>query len=236
MRRPARPGAFAAAGLTAVVAASLAAPDYTGKAQLAQAAAPPEEIAPLAPLPVVGEGLVRRGPVVNARGEVARRVERLAAHAVRERAAKATFPVVGPFNWGQEGAAYGAARSGHVHEGQDVFAVAGTPLVAASEGVVLETGNDGGRGNYVAIFDPRADETYVYLHMQAPSGVSAGERVRSGQRVGEVGCTGSCFGDHLHFEVRGGRAVEGPPRDPRPLLERWARSSGAEATLAPGAS
>jgi len=236
VRRPARPGAFAAAGLTAVAAASLAAPDYTGHAELAQAAQPPADVAPLAPLPVVGEGLVRRGPVVNARGEIARRVERLAAHAVRERAALPTFPVVGAFNWGQTGAAYGAARSGRTHEGQDVFAIAGTPLVSAAKGVVLETGDDGGRGNYVAIFDPSLDQTYVYLHMQSPSRVSAGERVRSGQRVGEVGCTGSCFGDHLHFEVRGGRAVEGPPRDPRPLLERWARTSGAEATLAPGAS
>lgn len=236
MRRTARPGAFAAAGLTAVLAAALAAPDYTGQAELAQAASPPAGVAPLAPLPVVGEGLVRRGPVLNARGEIARRVERLAARAVRERAAQPTFPVVGPFNWGQDGAAYGAARSGRVHEGQDVFAVAGTPLAAASEGVVLETGDDGGRGNYVAIFDSRAQATYVYLHMQSPSRVTPGERVSSGRRVGEVGCTGSCFGDHLHFEVRGGRAVEGPPRDPRPLLERWARSSGAEATLAPGAS
>jgi murein DD-endopeptidase MepM/ murein hydrolase activator NlpD len=235
VRRRSRPGAFAAAGLTAVAAASLAAPDYTSHSDFAQAAQPPQTLAPLAPPSVVGEGLVRRGPVPHVRGRLARRVERLAARAVRERAALPTFPVVGAFNWGQEGAAYGAARSGRAHEGQDLLAVAGTPLVAAGEGVVLETGDDGGRGNYVAIFEPRAKRTYVYLHMQSPSPVSAGERVDSGQRVGEVGCTGSCFGDHLHFEVRRGRAVDGPSRDPRPLLERWTRSSEARATLPPGA-
>lgn len=235
MRSP-RPGAYAVAGLSVFAAASLAAPEYTGRATPAEAAIPPREVAPLAPLPVVDGGLVRRGPVLDARGGIARRVQRLAAHQVARRASLPTFPVKGAFNWGQEGATYGAARSGHVHEGQDVFAVSGTPLAAAADGVVLETGNDGGRGNYVAIFDASERHTYVYLHMQAPSRVAAGQRVASGRRVGEVGCTGSCFGDHLHFEVRGGRAVEGPPQDPRPLLERWARSSSAKATLAPGAS
>ena len=235
MRPSPRPGAYAIAGLCAVVAASLAAPDYAGQPAPAKAATLSGEVAPLVPPPVVGEGLVRRGPVLNARGEIARRVQRLAAHQVAEQASLPTFPVKGPFNWGQRDATYGAARSGHVHEGQDVFAVSGTPLVAASDGVVVEAGNDGGRGNYVAIFDRAERRTYVYLHMESPSRVAVGERVASGRRVGEVGCTGSCFGVHLHFEVRGGRAVEGAPQDPRPLLERWARTSDAKATLAPGA-
>ena len=233
MRPSPRPGVYAIAGLSVLAAASLAAP---GQPAPAEGAIPPREVAPLAPLPVVGEGLVRRGPVLDARGGIARRVQRLAAHQVAKRASLPTFPVKDSFNWGQEGATYGAARSGHVHEGQDIFAVSGTPLVAAAAGVVLETGNDGGRGNYVAIFDRSERRTYVYLHMQAPSRVAVGDRVASGRRVGEVGCTGSCFGDHLHFEVRRGRAVEGAPQDPRPLLERWARSSDVKATLPPGAS
>jgi murein DD-endopeptidase MepM/ murein hydrolase activator NlpD len=54
--------------------------------------------------------------------------------------------------------------------------------------------------------------------------VQPGERVRPGQQVGRLGCTGSCFGDHLHFEVRRGKTLEGVPRDPLPLLRRLPRA------------
>ena len=133
-------------------------------------------------------------------------------------------PVDGPVDYGESGAQFGADRGGRMHEGQDVFAPSGTPLVAVRSGIVLETGDDGGRGNYVGIYSPRARETYVYLHMLGPSLVQPGQRVRYGQRVGRLGCTGSCFGEHLHFEVRRGRSLEGAARDPRPLLLRWPRA------------
>jgi murein DD-endopeptidase MepM/ murein hydrolase activator NlpD len=136
----------------------------------------------------------------------------------------ATFPVKGPSGFGEAAARFGSSRSGHTHEGQDVFAPAGTPLVAVRAGVVVETGNNGGRGNYVAFYSPQARQTYVYLHMNEPSRVARGRRVRAGQRVGSVGCTGSCFGDHLHFEVRRGRGTEAPPIDPLPRLMRWKRA------------
>ena len=112
----------------------------------------------------------------------------------------------------------------------------GTPVVAVRSGEVLETGNDGGRGNYLNLYDPRMKATYVYMHMNRPPTVGAGDRVRSGQRIGEVGCTGSCFGDHLHFEIRAGRGIAGAARDPRPLLERWAVADHIPATLAAGAN
>jgi len=139
----------------------------------------------------------------------------------------AVHPVVGATGYGEAGARFGASRGGRAHEGQDVFAPAGTPLVAVRDGVVLETGNDGGRGNYLALFSPAAGETYLYLHMVAPSRVAVGERVSVGQRVGEVGCTGSCFGDHLHFEVRSGRGSTGAPIDPLERLLRWKPRRGA---------
>ena len=64
------------------------------------------------------------------------------------------FPVRGPFNWGQEAAAFGGPRAGRSHEGQDVMSRTGTPIVAVADGTVLETGNDGGRGNYLNLYDP----------------------------------------------------------------------------------
>jgi murein DD-endopeptidase MepM/ murein hydrolase activator NlpD len=42
-----------------------------------------------------------------------------------------------------------------------------------------------------------------------------------------VGCTGSCWGDHLHFEVRSGRGTTGESHDPLPLLERLAARRAA---------
>jgi murein DD-endopeptidase MepM/ murein hydrolase activator NlpD len=140
-----------------------------------------------------------------------------------ERPRPAAFPVKGAVGYGESGARFGADRGGRMHEGQDVFAAAGTPLVAMYDGDVLETGNDGGRGNYVAVYARAERRTYVYLHMQRPSSVSPGERVRAGRRVGAVGCTGSCFGEHLHLEVRAGRSLEGRPLDPMPLLKRLSR-------------
>ena len=133
-------------------------------------------------------------------------------------------PVVGKPDYGSAEAAFGASRSDHVHAGQDVFAPAGTPLVAVSDGVVAEAGTDGEQGNYLYLFDPRRKRTYVYMHMVRPAGVKAGQRVRAGQGVGAVGCTGSCWGDHLHFEVRAGKGIAGEAQDPLPLLKRWDRA------------
>ena len=178
-------------------------------------------------------GLADLGVPVPTERSLAVRVQRLALAAERKRT---RFPVGGAFNWGQGGARYGASRSGHTHEGQDVFARTGTPLLAVTDGVVLETGNDGGRGNYVGLYDPAARRTYVYLHMVRPPNVKAGDRVRAGEWLGGVGCTGSCFGDHLHFEVRSGRALTGAPRDPLPLLQHWADLARLGPTLAPGQS
>jgi murein DD-endopeptidase MepM/ murein hydrolase activator NlpD len=161
-------------------------------------------------------------------------VSRLGAKVLGQ-ATVAFFPVDGPFNWGQEGARFGAARSGRAHEGQDMMARAGTPLLAVRDGVVIERGEGGGRGNYVAIYDAPLDRTYVYLHLQSPASVATRQPVSGGQQLGQVGCTGSCFGDHLHFEIRRGHNVEGEAIDPLPDLQRWLKSSDASATLPPGA-
>lgn len=158
---------------------------------------------------------------IGARDAMGGRVDRLMAHA--QEARRTHFPVVGGASFGEAQAHFGAGRSGHSHEGQDMFAPAGTPLVAVTGGEIVETGDDGGRGNYVGVYSPESRRTYVYLHMQSPARAKAGQTVRSGQRLGALGCTGSCFGDHLHFEVRRGRSLEAPAEDPLPFLRRLLR-------------
>jgi murein DD-endopeptidase MepM/ murein hydrolase activator NlpD len=133
------------------------------------------------------------------------------------------FPVQGVIDFGEADARFGAWRGGHRHEGQDVFAAAGTPIVSIHAGRVVEKGNDGGRGNYVAIWSQETDRTFVYLHMRAPTAHRVGDRVDAGARVGAVGCTGSCWGDHLHLEMREGSGTTAKPLDPMPLLGRLAR-------------
>ena len=147
----------------------------------------------------------------------AARRERL-AHALR-------FPVGGPAGFGEAAARFGNNRGSHVHQGQDVFAPAGTPLRAIASGVVTEAGGGDARGNHVALFDRARRRTYVYFHMQAPTPLRVGQRVRAGQRVGRVGCTGRCFGDHLHFEVRLGRSTAGRAIDPMGMLSRARRAA-----------
>jgi murein DD-endopeptidase MepM/ murein hydrolase activator NlpD len=130
-------------------------------------------------------------------------------------------PVDGRVGYGEAIARFGVARPGHMHAGQDVFAPTGTPLRAVTDGVVLEAGTDGGRGNYLALYSKRSGETFVYFHMLEPAAVHLGRHLRAGTVVGKVGCTGSCQGDHLHFEIREGRGVSGRAVDPLPRLRRW---------------
>jgi murein DD-endopeptidase MepM/ murein hydrolase activator NlpD len=130
-------------------------------------------------------------------------------------------PVVGKVDYGTSENAFGASRYGHVHSGHDMFAPSGTPLVAAADGVVADAGSDGGQGNYVHLYDPESDQTYIYMHMVEPSQFAAGDEVEAGEQLGGVGCTGSCSGEHLHFEIREGRGMTGEAIDPLPALEEW---------------
>jgi murein DD-endopeptidase MepM/ murein hydrolase activator NlpD len=130
-------------------------------------------------------------------------------------------PVRGPVDYGTQTNGFGAQRSGHVHNGQDMFAPTGTPLLAVRDAVVLESGSDGGRGNYLVLYSSAVRESYVYFHMLQPARVKPGQHVRAGKRVGALGCSGSCDGAHLHFEVHRGRNASGQGIDPRPLLRRW---------------
>ncbi len=135
-------------------------------------------------------------------------------------------PIEGKVDFGTAENAFGAARSGHTHAGQDMFAPSGTPLIAATDAVVIDAGADGGQGNYVHLYDPKRKRTYVYMHMIEPAAVKQGDEVKAGERVGGVGCTGSCWGNHLHFEVRDGRGFTAEAINPMPMLRDWHQKSG----------
>ena len=136
------------------------------------------------------------------------------------------FPVVGPHTFGGEGSRFGSDRDGgkRKHQGQDVSAPEGTPMVAARGGVVRFTGNQpGGAGVYVVIHGANESRDYVYMHLVEGSLlVRNGQGVRTGQLIGKVGQTGAASGPHLHFEVwEGAWQSGGSPIDPLPLLQRW---------------
>lgn len=136
------------------------------------------------------------------------------------------FPVAGPHTFGAEGSKFGADRDGgkRKHQGQDVSAPEGTPMVAARGGVVRITGNQpSGAGVYLVIRGAGESRDYVYMHLVEGSlTVRQGQTVRTGQLIGKVGTTGASSGPHLHFEIwQGAWQGGGTPIDPLPLLQRW---------------
>jgi murein DD-endopeptidase MepM/ murein hydrolase activator NlpD len=111
------------------------------------------------------------------------------------------WPVSGPvtsgFGW----------RWGRMHEGIDIGAASGTPIVAAAAGTVIYSGWMGGYGNLV-VLDHGGGLATAYAH-QSVVAAGVGQFVSQGQVIGYIGCTGHCFGSHLHFEVRvNGAAVD----------------------------
>jgi murein DD-endopeptidase MepM/ murein hydrolase activator NlpD len=94
------------------------------------------------------------------------------------------------------------------HPGIDIGVGAGTPIQAADAGRVVLAGPNGGYGNYTCI-QHTASMTTCYAH-QSSIGVHVGQGVSQGQVIGQVGCTGLCFGAHLHFEVRMNGSVTNP--------------------------
>jgi murein DD-endopeptidase MepM/ murein hydrolase activator NlpD len=117
---------------------------------------------------------------------------------------------------------FGCPRPGHLHNGDDFLAPAGTPVHAADVGTVafVQTpAESGGYGNFVCLqHRPHLASCYAHLSVVAPQ-IKAGAHVRRGQVVGLVGSTGSSTAPHLHFEVREGPATcQQCAVDPMPLL------------------
>lgn len=134
------------------------------------------------------------------------------------------FPVDGRFSFGSSGARFGAGRDGHSHQGQDVVADSGTPLVSPYGGKVSWVDYQAGGAGYYVVVDADDGRDYVFMHLlKGSTSVKAGDRVATGQRVGLVGATGVASGPHLHFEIWVGGPWQfgGHPIDPLPTLEAW---------------
>lgn len=139
------------------------------------------------------------------------------------------FPIRGDYKFGTGSASYGGGRG---HQGHDVFAKCGTPLVAAEGGKVLYKEFHARAGNYVVIDVAGADRDEAYMHLRAPAIVEKGADVVAGQQIGEVGDTGRASGCHLHFELWNGTwqnmgGSAGTPIDPLPTLKLWAAGPAA---------
>jgi murein DD-endopeptidase MepM/ murein hydrolase activator NlpD len=134
------------------------------------------------------------------------------------------FPVRGAHDFGGFAASFGGGRG---HQGQDVFADCGTPIVAARGGTVKLKQRHARAGNYLVIDGEQTGVDFVYMHLRDPALVAKGDRVHTGQPIGYVGDTGHADGCHLHFEVweAPGWYTGGRPFDPLPLLRAWDRFS-----------
>jgi murein DD-endopeptidase MepM/ murein hydrolase activator NlpD len=137
-----------------------------------------------------------------------------------------TFPVTGNvFSLGGKESRFGAGRPGHIHQGQDISAPSGTPIVAPWPGTVEVVKHQaGGAGYYIVLDGDLEDRDYVFMHLlKGSTTVKVGDRVARGQQIAQVGSTGSSSGPHLHFEiwVGGGWYTGGQPVDPLPFLNAW---------------
>ncbi len=114
---------------------------------------------------------------------------------------------------------FGDPRDGgaRTHEGEDIMAVKGTPIVSPTEAVVVRVGAGPSEGNYVYTANP-GGETFVYMHLdRIGEGVSTGDVLKEGDLIGYVGNTGNASGGgaHLHFEIHD---KDNKPTDPYPRL------------------
>ena len=114
-------------------------------------------------------------------------------------------------------ATFGAPRSGdRIHDGIDIFATRGTPVLSATRGVVMSVRDSGFGGKQVWVIGP-ARERHYYAHLDAwAEGLERGDVLEPGTPLGQVGDTGNARGlpPHLHYGIYG----EGGALDPLPRL------------------
>ena len=117
---------------------------------------------------------------------------------------------------------YGEWRGGRRHDGMDIGMLRSLTVRAAAPGIVRLAGYVNGYEGYGLMVLVQIQGAYelVYAHLSSVR-VDEGDYVSAGDVLGKAGCTGSCSGTHLHFELRrNGVAV-----DPAPFLRDGPRSS-----------
>lgn len=133
----------------------------------------------------------------------ARKVEAMASVEKRAKRGALKWPVDGGIITSRFG-----YRHDRYHDGVDIGAKAGTPVLAAADGRVMYSGWAEGYGMMLIVKHANRLTT-VYAH-NSKNKVKKNARVRKGQVIGEVGQTGKATGPHLHFEVRN----DTHPKDP----------------------
>lgn len=125
---------------------------------------------------------------------------------------------------------WGGARSeGRKHEGIDIFARRGTPVLSSTEGIVTQVGTNRLGGLVVWVLGPGGQRHY-YAHLDSYSDVEAGMRIEAGRVLGHVGNSGNAKGTppHLHYGIYDtGGAI-----NPYPLLKADPASITAPAAVA----
>ena len=132
------------------------------------------------------------------------------------------FPVAAPHTYGDP---FGAPRHGYTHQGQDVLAAEGVPVVAPLAGTILYVDNQPEAAGWYVVLRAADGRDMFFAHCQAGSmAVAPGQAVAAGQPLCAVGHTGDATGPHLHFEIWvGGWRVNAASRpvDPLPDLRAW---------------
>jgi biotin carboxyl carrier protein len=135
------------------------------------------------------------------------------------------FPVAGPHDYGGDDARFGAERAGHIHQGQDVVAAEGTPVVAPLAGIIVARDYQAGGAGFYLAMDATDGRSFFFAHCQKDTfAVTVGQTVAAGQQLCRVGHTGDASGPHLHFEIWIGgwrRTADSHPIDPLPQLQAW---------------
>jgi murein DD-endopeptidase MepM/ murein hydrolase activator NlpD len=130
------------------------------------------------------------------------------------------FPVAGLSYWTDDWHAYRCCPTPHLHQGLDMFAALGTPLVAAADGFISQKVNSPDSAGLGLEITDSSGIQYFYAHLSSfAEPIAVGDQVSVGQVIGYMGNTGNASGGpvHVHFEVQPG----GIPVPPKPFVDRW---------------